>query len=342
MKRTLALLAAGAACSALLWFTHPGSARADTTATTTVGDAAEAWYQTPPADPCSSPVGCPPVSLPSPYPAGTLHVGAEATTQTDAAYVQPDLSSIPPGEQAVAGTMTLPLATLNGNGNTNTSAAKIIACLATEEIPDGTAGSTDTPPTTDCKTEAALHAGATSFTLDLTPFLQAWNSGTSEWGIALLADTSSPTPGWQVAFNGRNLAGAVHITSALTLAPVGSAGNDTTDLGATIFGNSSPGSGLSSAAPLSSTPLSEPVPALPGATGATPPRLAQPAALPATAIPPRASPSRLSLAGVNKGFRYPEIFLLPLALAAGMAFVLRLLIADATPKSRTVPKGSTT
>lgn len=331
------ILAVGAACSAGLWWAHPAHAHADGQAAITVADSSEAWYQTPPADPCSSPVGCPPVSPPSPYPSGTLNVAQVGASQTAAAYVQPDLSGVPAGMQPVSGTMTLPLSTVNGNGNANASAATVEACLATGIIPDGVEGSTDTPPPSKCDVKSPVTVGADAFTVDITPFLQAWNSGTPEYGIALLADTSQHGV-WQVEFNGRNLAGAPHISSDLTIAPIMPSGGSI-DLGGTTFGGpSSSGGGIGTSAPAGG-PLPGPSAffapaALPAAQLSSPaPRLA-----PATPVQPRAltarPPARFSLAGASHGFQYPEVFLLPLALAAGVVFLLRLLTSDATPKRR--------
>ena len=348
MKRGPAILAAGAACSAALWIAQPGHARADSPSTTTAGDAAEAWYQTAPLDPCSSPIGCPPVSAPSPFPSGTLHVEAAGGTQTAATYLQPDLSGIPSGEEALSGTMTLPLSTVNGNGNANSSAATIVACLATARIPEGTQGSTSAPPSSDCNTKASITSGSNSFTLDLGPFLDAWNSGTPDYGIALLADTansSSQGEPWSVAFNGRDLAGVPHISSTLTVAPSAGAraGADQTGTGSGFPIGSDFGQ---TAGPTPTGALPATVPASGIASGlspagATPPQspsLAQPS----NASQPGSSPSRqaagggtnqLALAGATRGFQYPEVMLLPLLFAAGLVFVLRLLTTDATPRA---------
>ena len=346
MKRGPAILAAGAACSAALWIAQPGHARADSASTTTAGDAAEAWYQTAPVDPCSSPIGCPPVTAPSPFPSGTLHVAAAGGTQTAATYVQPDLSGIPTGQQAISGTMILPLSTVNGNGNANTSAATIVACLATARIPDGTQGSTSAPPSSDCNTKASITPGSNSFTLDLGPFLDAWNSGTPDYGIALLADTansSSQGAPWSVAFNGRDLAGVPHISSTLTLAPSAGAGAGQTGTGSGFptgsdFGQAAgptptgalpatvPASGIASGlSPVGATPPENPSlapPSNPARSGSSPSRQTT-----------GGGTNQLALAGASRGFQYPEVMLLPLLFAAGLVFVLRLLTTDATPRA---------
>src|SRR5207237_10359485 len=66
--------------------------------------------------------------------------------------------------------------------------------------------------------KVAYGASAAPFSFDLTPFLDAWASGRPRLGLALLAEpTQSPAGGWHLAFNGRKMAGAPHISSTLTL-----------------------------------------------------------------------------------------------------------------------------
>lgn len=341
-------VAAGVTASALA-FAAPAFAQS---ATATVADSAEAWYATPPVGTCSSPVGCPPLPVAA-YPANTLHVGVLAGRTTAVTYVQPDLGDLPPGETATAGVMTLPLATVSGNGNSNDSAAAIEACLAAGPFSDGTQGSTAAPPPTDCSVNTTVKNGSTSFTLDLTPFLAAWNAGRPEYGIALVPDPArtGPTSTWHVAFNGRELPGAPHITSTLSLsaaptpAPGGApppaasvpsgAGGGTSTAGGSAF----PSAGGTAAA----------LGVVPSPAGALVPAVALPAAKPAAAVPtlapeaPAAKPAgqagRAVLAptvAASKGFRYPEVMLLPLAFAAALVFVLRVLTSDATPRRNPV------
>jgi hypothetical protein len=353
MNRFAGAAVAGVAASVLL-LAPPAFAQ---TATATVADSAEAWYSTPPVGTCSSPVGCPPVPVAA-YPANTLHVGVLAGRTTAVTYVQPDLAGLPAGETATAGVMTLPLATVSGNGNSNDSSATIEACLATGPFEDGTQGSTATPPTADCSISATVKTGSTSFTLDLTPFLAAWNAGRAEYGIALLPDPAKtgPTSTWHVAFNGRRLPDAPHITSTLSLSaaaspaaaglppssslPSGAAGGTAASLpGSSGTVSGQPGAGGQPAAPTvvpSPTVALTPAVDLPAANpSAGAPSLAAPAPAPVTARRPRAA-VLTPTAAASKGFRYPEVMLLPLAFAAGLVFVVRVLTSDAAPTRKPV------
>ena len=298
-------------------------AKADTPGS--VGDSAEAWYDSSQATICSSPVGCPPITLPTDsYPANTLHIGVTAGNETARTYLMPDLSSYLGGPLPVSGTMTLPLATASGNGNSNDSAATIEACLATGVFPDGAHGSTSSPPAVQCAVHSALHYATTSFTLDLGPFLSAWSSGAPQYGIALIPDSSQtgPTSVWHVAFNGRKLSDAPHISS--TFAPVDASTATTIAPVATIT-------------PPVSTPAVN-APAISAPPSVTPPAAVTQspsvAALPTTTLPAPAPASNQQFepAVATGGFQYPEIMAFPLVLGAVMVFVLRLLMSDATPK----------
>lgn len=317
---------------------------------TVVPDSAEAWYASTPVVNCASPVGCPPVAPPATnsYPANTLHVGVSNGQETARSYVQPDLSGIPISQMAISGTMSLPLATIAGSGNSNTSSASLEACLATAAFPDGVQGSTGAEPKIDCSVHAKVKVGKKAFTLDLTPFLAAWNAGLPEYGIALIPDLTgaSPLTSWQVAFNGRKLKGATHISSALTLTSAGSSG---TTPGGTFTGSSgtgpsaSAGSGLSLPSGSTGSSAATGLPAssslnlgtLPNsAAGALPTTSGQ---APVLAGPASARPT-IQAGGPqlirNAGFQYPEAMLLPLAFLVGLVLVVKLLTGDATPSRR--------
>jgi hypothetical protein len=287
---------------------HPDGAPATASpgASTQAGDAAEAWYDTSDSALCSSPVGCPPVTLPGrSYPANTLHVGVSGGTESSVTYLLADLSPYLGSALPAAGTMTLPLATVAGNGNSNPSAANIEACLSKAAFKDGTQGSTVPPPATDCAVHARLVYADSTFTVDLTPFLRAWSAGTPDHGIAIRPDLTGagPTTSWQIAFNGRNLAGAAHISSTFT-----------------------------PAAPITAPALT---PAVSPAAGAAPTLAgagASPTTSAATSENPTGTGSGPLAATASHGFQYPEILLLPLVLAAAALWVLRLLTSDATPQ----------
>lgn len=359
MRRRLVLVAAVGGVAALSVIFGVGASAAGTTAK--VGDAAEAWYYTGAVGSCSSPVGCPPVSAPSGvgYPSGTLHVAVAAGQMTDTTYLQPDLASLPSGETAVSGTMTLPLYTASGGGSYNTSAATMEACLATKSFKDGTEGSTDTPPAIDCSVKSPVQVGTNAFTLKLDPFLAAWNNGQPEYGIALIPDPAQTTAAsdWHVTFDGRRLSGTQPITSTVTLQPAAdqSASGDTS-LGSTAPGSGSgsgTGGGTVSAAPPSAVAGPSPA-ASPTAMAALPTDQGLPSTVsPQSASPivaggsaPAASGAQPAAGGTLQtepaaatgggGFQYPEVMLLPLAFAGGLIFVVRLLTSDATPKRRPV------
>lgn len=350
MRALPALLAAGLLCaSGTVGLGVNPAAAAPGGGSTRAGDAAEAWYDTSESTLCSSPVGCPPVTLPlTSYPANTLHVGVSEGTQTSTTYLLPDLSAYLGSALPTAGSMTLPLATVSGNGNDNPSAAAIEACLSSAAFPDGTQASTGPPPPTNCSVHAQLAYTGSGFTLDLTPFLHAWSTGTPDYGVALLAEPTGigATTSWQVAFNGRNLAGAAHIYStfspaAPTPTAVGASSASAAAVG--VSGPTNPPS-TSSGVAVTPSPAATPTPAAvsPSAVAAG----AVPGVSPADASPgpggPMASaPERTAspvtatnrpLASSAGGFQYPEILLLPLVLAAAALSVLRLLTGDATPR----------
>lgn len=290
-----------------------------------VGDAGEAWYNTSGAKLCSSPVGCPPVTLPGDdFAANTLHVGVSLGTTSAVTYVLPDLSAFLGSGLPSTGSMTLPLATVSGNGNSNQSTAVIEACLSKAAFPDGAQGSANTPPPTDCSVHGNLDYRGKSFTLDLAPFLAAWQNGAPEYGIALMPASVGTTTNWQVAFNGRRLAGAPHIESSY---------GPTSPTPASSFA-------FSSAAP-TSIPTSVGSPSSPAAiaptgSASTPvpsPALAVPSPEPRYTTPVAARPAPTVLLAASHGFQYPEIMLLPLLLGGGALFLIRLLTSDATPRT---------
>lgn len=375
LPRTAVLLAPGALALALtgLWpaaaaaSSAPGAAPAPITGSSApVEDSSEAWYDTSPTTLCSSPVGCPPVTVTSgSYPANTLHVAVAAGTETARTYVLPDLSTYAGGGLPGTGTMTLPLATVSGNGNANDPVATIEACLAKAPFPNGTQGSSSPPPATDCSVHASVRFESTSFTMDLSPFLAAWKDGSPEYGIALLPDPGSagPSTNWHVAFNGKYLAGASHITSIFGPAPAstgtvsqagvpaavppaaapptggGGTGGETTGgaapagpytaaVGGTVA-RSTPAPG--SAAPSLPAP-SLPAPSLPASSTATSPGAAAAGSTGTGNDISGGAADLVPASSSSGGFQYPEILLLPLVIAAAIVFAVRLLRSDATPR----------
>jgi hypothetical protein len=283
------------------------------TQTVQAADAAEAWYSTAPISPCTTPLGCPPSQVPtSPYPANTLHVGVAGGHETARSYVVPDLSALPFDATVTSGRMTLPIATATDDGSLRPETATLSACLATQTVQDGTAGSTDTPPTVDTTAcvPATYSTAAHGFTVDLTSFLSRWNFGTPNDGIALVPDVSKsgPTTTWHVTFNGKKSTAGAHISSQLSYTMTSEV--------------LSPPENVTTQPPILGVPgpLGPPVAAVPP--------LPAPVPTPALAPPPQQRAVAVSL---PTGYQYPAAFLLPLAFLAAAVFLFRLFTADPTP-----------
>lgn len=314
-RRRVAFAAASIAALGLLL--PPSAAGAAETKTAKIGNSSEAWYSPVSFSTCALPAGCaPPAPAPapaspptSPYPADTLHVGFAAGSETARTYVLPDFYSLPFDATVTAGTLTMPLATEPEAGNMTPDVAKILACLATKPVPDGTQGSSDPPPEIDCKVSAPATYKADqggSFSVDLAPFIAAWTGGATRNGIALIPDTakSQPTDIWHVAFNGRKREGVQTASSEVTYTITEQ------DFGLPF---EPPPVLTVPLPPVMNLPLPLPVP-LPSATPEQPP-VQQPPQTPVA----------------YHGFQYPLAFLLPLLLLAGFLFLSRLFTGDATP-----------
>jgi hypothetical protein len=311
--RRAGLLVVGAVAPLAWLSTSPAAGSVDDTATSTytLTDTAEGWYADAPVNVCTSPIGCPPTEQPpvSPYPADTLHVGVAGGVETSRAYVVPNVSTLPFGSTVTAATMTLPVGTGSTDGTLMAASAHVLACLATAPVTDGTAGSIGPPPATDCSVASGLEYDATrnAFTVDLTAFVQKWLSGSPPDGVALIASgTTQQTDAWQVTFNGRNRAGAPHISTSVTVQP-----------------------------PAEPVIAPVPVPPPPPAPIAAPP-VVPPATVVAPAAPPVVAPQQpvapaTAPVAYTRTFQYPLVFLLPLALLAGVVFLARLFTRDATP-----------
>lgn len=286
--------------------------------TVVVSDAAEGWYAPSITGLCSTPLGCPSPLLPSVYPANTLHVGVVLTQETATTYLKPDLSKLPAGAAVVRATMTLPVASGATDGTVDPAAATLIACPAGSAFTDGAADSLETPPKASCAHPAPLQYDAKRnvFTADLTQIVASWATGMPENGIAVVADSSkvSLTDAWHVAFNGRKLAFAPHIETAISYLPAA-------DTQAT--GGQTP---TPTPTPTGTAPA-EPQLALPGDGSVTD---VQP---PAPVLAPTPAPAAATVA-LSHGFKYPMAFLFPIALLAIGVFLSRLFSSDATPMKR--------
>jgi hypothetical protein len=295
-----------------------GTAMADsgtptTTHTVVVHDDTEAWYQSLPISICGTPIGCPPpLPLPVPgpstiYPEGTLHVGVALGIELSRTYLRPALYSLPAGAVLTGGVMTVPLIDDLKAGTINASGADMKACLVTAPVTDGVQGALEDPPLSNCNvsSRAIVTAKGDAFTVNLAPFIAAWRAGKTNFGIVLLPDTSKLSV-WQVALAGRGSAGGARVTYSLTYTePVADVGTPP------------------SAPPAVSSPppaVAEPPPVIPPAVTTTAP----PVQPPLVARPQAAAQPFV-------GFKYPAVFLVPLAFLFGLFFLGRTFTRDATP-----------
>jgi hypothetical protein len=196
--------------------------------TVTLGTAAESWYQLTRINTCNSPVGCLPASIPAlpalpdlpvdptVFPADTLHVGWAAGIELARSYLALDTSALPKGAKLISGELTVPLLADPTQGTLLADGAGVKACLVTTSITDGVAGSLSAAPGLDCSVSSPLNAEGSSYTVDLQPMIDAWNSGTPNEGLALTPfESSSVTSAWAIALPGRNAAGLPHIEAKL-------------------------------------------------------------------------------------------------------------------------------
>jgi hypothetical protein len=195
--------------------------------TATVPTLVEAWYRTSfvPGNPlCGAPTGCPQPVVPANPPENTLLVESTLGNETARTYVSFDTSSVPIDGELTGGTATFPVAEAS-----NLEAAGITACLVTEPIEPAEGGAPEDAPAIDCETssEAAVVASATPpvVTVDLTPFVLKWASGTPDNGIALVVaeEEAAQRESWRVVFSAkeREAEGAEPITASVrfTLPP---------------------------------------------------------------------------------------------------------------------------
>lgn len=304
--------------------------------TATVGVASDAWYAASSA--CTAtPTGCLPAALPaSAYPAKTLQVGVAGGQEESRAYLALDLTALPAGTRLTGGVLRLPVGSTE-DGSRLPDTATLQACLVTGSVNDDAEGSTEQPPTIDCKTAsapakylAAAAPAAEMFTVDLAPFVNAWSSGGGAAAIALVpaADTP-PDSGWHVALSAhdRTVPAAQHVSATVTFSAAQSSGDvppPTVDVvappPATSLGTGSASFAAPPLAPVSTVQLAPAVtPELPAAAPAVAPQAA-PAA-------PQSQPQAVALVS---GFAYPGVFLLPILLLAAAGWMGRALTRDLT------------
>lgn len=293
--------------------------------TATTGPSAEAWYRFSPL--CATPLGCP--SQASPYAADTLHVGVNLGSEEDRTVLQLDLSSLPAGTKPAGGQLRLPIATGAQDGSRTPETATIRACPLYDDVED-VDGSFDDVPEPDCQAasvdavyEPAAGEAPAAFTVDLAPLALIWQESVSPGALALLpAEAPAPTDAWHVAFSRRDREGegVARITAAITY--VGGAVDIEEEpvpaVEAPLDSAYVPPPALST---VDAPPLSAPAPVDVPVTA--------PEAAPAPA-PQAAAPVVPVAAVVDTSFRYPGVFLLPLALAVVVGWLGRALTRDLT------------
>jgi hypothetical protein len=298
--------------------------------TATVKLAVDAWYAAGAA--CtSSPAGCLPAGAPAPpYPAKTLHAGVLAGQEESRTYLSLDLLSLPPGTALTGGTLQLPIAGPD-DGTRAAESATLQACLVTATVKDDVEGTTEAPPSVDCKkaTSPAKYVAAAGsapemLTVDLAPFAAAWSSGSLQQGIALLpaADTS-PASAWHVAMSAHDRSGSTvpAPTAQVAYASSAASGDDFDDvsLDAPVADSTGSSSVSFAAAPLAPQPAE----LAPAAAPAVEPNVA-PQAAPVAPAQPQITPQ----AFVGGGFAYPGVFLVPILLAAAGGWLAHALTRD--------------
>lgn len=316
---------AGVLGLAVLLVAAPASA---TESQVVVGDAADSWYASPPAVSCSVPVGCAPALPTTPFPAGTLHVGVVSGQESARAYVKPDLSVLPFDASLKEGLLVLPLSTDSRAGQVQPDTARLRACLVSKPITDGVEGGTSAAPTINCElaqSAAAQSTDRSSFLVDLAPFLQAWNAGTPQLGLALVpAATQETGATWHVSFDGKRSAAVAKVSSTLTYDVP-----DPTPAGTT------PGP-----APSTPTAVGPGLPPLGGIAQPTPsltpePVLPTPAA-PVTAPPAQhvAAPAAITTAA---WYRNGAAVYMPLLLLCGIGLLVRAVARPVAPAHLETP-----
>lgn len=326
----------GAVASIGLLVALPGAAAAAAadSGSATVGTQVEAWYHTATNDACA-PAGTVDCSMLPPadaetYPADTLHVGISAGTPTAATFVELDLfgANIPKGSQVVAGTLTLPVDTAEGDGSLEPQTAKLVACHVTGFFSDAN-GSLAKPPKTDCDAASApakyTAEPRPTFTVDLAKFAAKWAGGdTAAIAILPAAEAVEGQQTWHVTFWGKDYgAGAEEstlpagsedakpITARLNYAPKQQTTPPPNDPGTGGVPSDSP------APAVDSVDVAGPAPA------DAPPPPAPKAGSPADAGTPPAIMAEPSYTTV--GYPYPIAWVMPLVLLIGFVVTGRSL-----------------
>jgi hypothetical protein len=307
-------------------FVPLASADSDLTLTPTV----EAWYQPNPT--CLTPAGCvtsvappviPPVELPSlpaanPYPAGSLHVGVTAGTETARSYLRFPFEQLV-GKTVTGATLTVPLDVAPQGGSTTPEASKVALCETSSSGITATEGTIDAPPSSDCTATVRATYVATP-----APHLQATLGAMAAdlpgiTGLVLLPDKAKTgqSDAWQVAFSAHTRTDAAKTAPAsLTVTfedgttnpggPVDTPAEPVVDPGTGIV--SEPGTGFT--VPTIQAPT----------TDGIAPTVQNP-----TEAAPQAEPKLVTI-----GYAYPVVWLLPLAFLILVPATARAITKDLT------------
>lgn len=300
----------------------------------------EAWFRSSPVDQgdnplCTTPLGCPPALVPpaSPYPEGTLHVGATSGQADAVTYVAFGTSALPSGATLTGGTATLPVAATE-DGTVAADTAVFQACLVAQPFGSSDGDPIEEAPEPDCDVSAPARyvadADPPAFEVDLAAFVTAWTGAGAITGLALVpVEDGAGT--WHVAFSRRDREqpeAAPPITARLTYeaagagAPGQAPGGTTGGFGGdrTFSAERPPSSGGLASGP------SVPIAADPTGGEAAPQVAgAAPSGSDASASPPTQPIAALA---APLGYPYPVVWLLPLALALGGLLLVRSLSGD--------------
>jgi hypothetical protein len=284
--------------------------------------ASDSWYRASVA--CGTPLGCP--TTPSPYPAGTRHVGVQLGSEESRSYLQLDLSSVPDGARLTGGLLTVPLGGVE-DGTASPDTAAVLACVAFDPVATADGTYTASPPEPSCSAAsapgryvAAVGTSPAELVFDLKPVVPLWQTAIVRGVLVLLPQPGAAvTDTWHVAFSAASRTGGVAKPKAAL------------QYDASV--TPTPTSGFSPQ-PSVDVPVAQPTnPVLPGLGPVSAPQpLAPPAQPPAVAT---ASPAVVDqpvdvvpVSVVLPRFRYPAVFLLPLLLAAVAVWLARALTRE--------------
>lgn len=345
MSRLAAAVAGVAALAVLLFPVTVAQAQSSDVAAST---SADSWYRPLPGLPaeastCDLPIGCAPavplpVAPPSQYPAGTLHVGVGAGVEESRTYLTLDLSAVPDDARLIGGTLTLPLATEPEAGTVVPEMAKLRACLVEEFVRDDVEGDPTGAPTADCTTTSpatfvpAAGGGPASFEVDLDPFVGGWFGSGS---LALVPDEApAPTDTWHLAFSGhdRSVDDALKVSARLQVREDRTAERSEFEPELSLRPPDPPDTDFSVRDDSLSVDPSASFAAAPLVPSA---QLSLDAAPAASASQPALVAAQAPLVTVVAGrYAYPGVFLLPLAVAFGVAWAGRAFTRDLSSEAR--------